>query len=86
MAAKILTFMFYPWVDACLKAAYNEYLDKHGSKKLERNLTEEYIIKHFIRYHIDDYMKIAWNKHCVRIIFAPWTITTSPELYEHKFD
>lgn len=80
MTAKLLTFLFFPWVDAALRAAYNMYLSESrvfGS--------EERQVRQFMKYHVGDYMKKAFEKHYLRIMFAPWTIVTSSELYEYKF-
>jgi hypothetical protein len=82
--AKMITFLLYPWVDACLKMAYTEYLDAGGFNNFR--FTEEDVVRHFMKHRVDDYMKIALKKHWARIIFMPWTIISSPELYEHRFD
>lgn len=83
MAGKIVNLLLYPWVDACLRAAYNEFLDERDF--LTANKTDKEIVRVFMMYYLDEYMNKAFNKHKARIVFAPWSITTQPELYEYKF-
>ncbi len=80
---KILLVLFFPWIDACVKAAYNEYM-----------LTDEYdfwtnqggnkATNKFFTQYSSRFMKTAFKKHWTKILFMPWAFETSPEIYEGK--
>lgn len=78
--AKIVVFLFFPWVDALMRASYNEYMmDRLGNEHLASNAS----VRQFLQYHSPYYMQLSLKKHWWRIVFMPWTIVTSQELYEY---
>jgi hypothetical protein len=80
MICNVFFYLFYPWIRATLNVAYNLYLAEVRSG----DVSDAELVQKFMRYHLDDYMSKAFKNHWFRIIFAPHTIITSPELYEHR--
>lgn len=79
MLTKGIIFLFWPWVDATVKAAYNEYqlseqfnyfLNSHSLKRANQ---------YFHEVVIEEYMNIAFRKHWMQILICPWTVICSNE-------
>lgn len=80
MVIRLVVLLFFPWIDATIRAAYNEYLE--ANPNIYNYFNEHEVVSKFLKHHADAYMKKAFKKHWHRIIFRPWTIVTFPELYE----
>ena len=85
MFAKTLHMVFSFQVRACLNAAYSMYLDEIGYKNQDvYRFSEKDVVNHFMTRWVDDYMKKAFAAKWFKILFMPWTIIASPELYEYR--
>lgn len=62
-------------------AAYNEYMLSDEYNVLTQ-ISLERTVKSFFEYKLEKFIKIAFRKHWGRILFMPWTIETSPEIFD----
>lgn len=73
--------LFWPWIDAAVKSAYNEFQQTSKYNYLIRNVSMEYANSYF-HENIEDYMLQSFEKNWIRIVFCPWTIVCSNERFE----
>lgn len=78
MISKLIVFLFWPWVNATVCSAYNEFqLSREFNYMCANDLKKAN--QHFHNDAIERYMKLAIIKHWKRILFLPWTIVCSNE-------
>lgn len=79
MMPKLIVSLFWPWVNATVCAAYNEF---QFSQKYNWYISQGDLFganQYFHDVAIEHYMETAFIKHWKRILFCPWTIICSNE-------
>lgn len=77
--------LFWPWIKAWVILAWEEYYISDEYQKAIRFYEEKVVYQRFWLYSYNKYMKKAFFKHWVKIIFIPWTFVPSEMMIKYFY-
>jgi len=85
MLNSFLKTLFWPWVKAWVILAWEEYFISDEYQKAIKFYPEDKVYQRFWLTAYHKFMKRAFKKHWMKIIFMPWVFTPSEMMVKYFY-